>query len=57
MQIWADPRFDAVAEAKRKELFAEYLAVLGEVEAYNRASAAQQAVRERAAEAAGKVGR
>ncbi len=56
LQIWADPRFDAVSEAKRKELFQEYIAVLDEVEAYNTANAAKQAVQERAAEAAEQVG-
>ena len=55
LQIWADPRFDAVSEAKRKELFQEYIAVLDEVEAYNTANAAKQAVQERAAEAAEQV--
>ena len=55
LQIWADPRFDAVPEAQRKAVFQEYKAVLGEVEAYNKANAAQQAVKERAAEAAEKV--
>ena len=56
MQIWSDPRFDAVPEPKRKELFQEYRAVLGEVDAYNATSAAKQAVQERAAAAAQKVG-
>lgn len=54
-QIWADPRFDAVPEAQRKAMFQEYKSVLGEVEAYNKANAAQQAVKERAAEAAEKA--
>jgi len=45
-----------VSEAKRKELFQEYIAVLDEVEAYNTANAAKQAVQERAAEAAEQVG-
>ena len=55
-QIWSDPRFDAVPEPKRKELFQEYRAVLGEVDAYNAANAAKQAAQERAAEASRKVG-
>ena len=55
MQIWADTRFDMVPEPKRKELFQEYRALLGEVEAYNRASAAKQAAKGKAAEAAEKV--
>lgn len=42
-------------EAQRKAMFQEYKSVLGEVEAYNKANAAQQAVKERAAEAAEKV--
>ena len=36
-------------------MFQEYKSVLGEVEAYNKANAAQQAVKERTAEAAEKV--
>ena len=36
-------------------MFQEYKSVLSEVEAYNKANAAQQAVKERAAEAAEKV--
>ena len=55
-QIWSDPRFDAVPEPKRKELFQEYRAVLSEVDAYNTANAAKQAVQERTAVAAQKVG-
>lgn len=55
MQIWADTRFDTVPEPKRKELFQEYRALLGEVEAYNRASAAKQAAKGKAAEAAEKA--
>ena len=55
MQIWSDPRFNAVPEPKRKELFQEYRAVLGEVDAYNAANAAKQAAQERAAEASQKV--
>ncbi len=56
MQIWSDPRFDAVPEPKRKELFQEYCAVLSEVDAYNAANTAKQAAQERAAMAAQKVG-
>ena len=56
MQIWSDPRFDAIPEPKRKELFQEYRAVLGEVDAYNAATAAKQAAQERAEVAAQKVG-
>ena len=54
-QVWADSRFDTVPEPKRKELFQEYQALLIEVEAYNRASAAKQAAKGKAAEAAEKV--
>ena len=55
MQVWTDPRFEAVPEQRRVALFREFKALLGEVEAYQRSQAAQQAEAERAAAAAARA--
>lgn len=45
VQIWSDPRFEAVPEPRRVQLFREFKAVLQEVEAYQKTAAAQEARR------------